>query len=106
MEELQVTLDKIVPFTSARATFSQVIDEVVRNDYLIIARRYKPAAVIVNPAYFNKLQKAAEELRRSEELRSARMAIAGEFSKYLRKQGKDPYTISEKEVNKILDIKI
>jgi len=100
--KLQVTLDKVIPFTSARATFSQMLDEITKKDYLVIARRYNPAAVVVSPSFFAKLLEAFEVVKREKELRSAQRAVAEEFSNYLKKQGINPLTISEKKIDKLL----
>lgn len=100
--KLRVTLDKVVPFTSARATFSQMLDEIAKKDYLVIARRYDPAAVVVSPEYFAKLLEAYESVEREKDLRNAQKEVAEEFGDYLRKQGKNPLTVSEKEIKKLL----
>lgn len=104
MKELKVTIDKIIPYTTARATFSQILDEVARDNYLVIARRYKPAAVVASVDYFNKLKSFYDKEKALIEMRKARRGLQEEFNGLLRKMGKDPQTISEAEVNKILGI--
>lgn len=104
MEKLQVSLDKIIPYTNARETFSQVLDRAQKDKYLVIARRYKPAIIIVSPKYFMQLKKDAEELRFKKAFHDAHLALADEFSAYLKKIGKDPYTIPEEEVEELLNV--
>lgn len=50
------------------------------------------------------LKKDAEELRWTKGFHGAHLALADEFSAYLKKIGKDPYTISEEAVEKLLNV--
>lgn len=52
---LSVTLDKIIPVSKARANFSDLLDKVKDEEYLILSKRYKPKAALVDLDFLGKL---------------------------------------------------
>lgn len=62
--ELTVTLDQIIPFSKARANLSSLIDKLGKKNYFVIAKKYTPAAALVDIKFLSRLLKAKYELER------------------------------------------
>lgn len=94
---MKVSLDKIIPFTEARANLSKLVEEVEGNLFFVINKQNKKRAVLVDPDYFESLVKQAESQRMLE----IRKTLQKKFLAYAKKKlGKK--NITEKEAYKLL----
>lgn len=65
----QVPMAKIVPFTEARATLSELLDEVGgRHEHIVITRKGRPAAVMLSAEEYEALEETLEVLQDHEAL--------------------------------------
>lgn len=83
---LQISLDQIVSLSKARENLSALTEKVKEKNYFIVAKKYKPAAAIVDLNYLSKLMVAFKEFER--ERRFGEMFLAA------------AETVPEKEVEK------
>jgi antitoxin YefM len=64
---------KVVPFTEARATLTDLLDEVEgRHEHVVITRNGRPAAVVVSPDEWEALEETLEILQDEGTLTSLR----------------------------------
>lgn len=93
---LKVAVDRIVSLTEARSRLSELIETAEDDDFWVLTKGGKPRVAIVDVAYLDQL------IRRAwfNDLASRSQAS---FDDYLRKQGFDPDTVSEAEVEEILN---
>lgn len=52
---ISITLDKIVSVSQARSNLSQLLDKVRDKDFLVLSKRYKPKAALVDLDFLAKL---------------------------------------------------
>lgn len=52
---LTVSLDQLVPFSQARAGLADLLDGIKRKEYVVISRKYQPAAILANIKFFDKV---------------------------------------------------
>ncbi|HEY67300.1 MAG: hypothetical protein DRI79_09925 [Chloroflexi bacterium] len=92
---LNVALDRIVPLTEVRARLSEIVEQTKGDRFWVLTRRGRPQVAIVDVEYLDQL------IRRAwfNDLVSRSQAA---FDEYLRRQGLDPATATEEEVEGIL----
>jgi antitoxin YefM len=60
---------RIIPFTEARASLSELLDDVAaRHEHVVITRKGRPAAVVVSPEEWEALEETLEILQDEETL--------------------------------------
>jgi antitoxin YefM len=68
---------KIVPFTEARSTLSELLDEVTdRQEHVVITRNGRPAAVVLSSEEYDALTETLEVLEDGETLEALRESEA------------------------------
>lgn len=68
---------KLVPFTEARSTLSELLDEVTeRQEHVVITRNGRPAAVVISSAEYEALTETLEVLEDGETLEALRESEA------------------------------
>ena len=92
---LKVALDRVIPLTQARAHLSEIIEQTSDDQFWVLTQHGRPRVALVDVAYLDRLIQRAQ----SNDLLSHSQAA---FDEYLRRQGLDPATVTEKEVEKIL----
>ena len=92
---LQVSLDQIIPLTTARSRLSELVEKTYNNRFWVLTKSGKPRVALVDVEYLDKLMRQASFNELSAQSHSA-------FDDYLRRQGFDPDTISEDEAEAIL----
>ncbi|OGG14805.1 hypothetical protein A2773_06925 [Candidatus Gottesmanbacteria bacterium RIFCSPHIGHO2_01_FULL_39_10] len=60
---MNISLDKIIPFTQARNNFSDLVDKVKDKQFFVISKQNRQKAVLVDIDYFQSLQKELEKER-------------------------------------------
>lgn len=65
-DKLKVSFDQIVPFSKARANLSSLINTLKRKEYVIITKKYRPEAALVNLEFLNRLFLAWEKWKKAE----------------------------------------
>ena len=60
---MNISLQKIIPFSQARSTLSDLVDRVNREQFFVISKQNKQKAVLVDIDYFQNLQKELEKER-------------------------------------------
>lgn len=60
---MNISLQKIIPFTQARNKLSDLVDRVSREQFFVISKQNKQKAVLVDINYFQNLQKELEKER-------------------------------------------
>lgn len=60
---LKVSLDQIVPFSQARANLASLINKLEKKKYVVISKKYRPAAALVDLKFLNKILKAYYQWR-------------------------------------------
>lgn len=66
-------MPKIVPFTEARASLSELLDEVEGlHEHVVITRNGRPAAVVISPDEWEALEETLEVLQDDETLAALR----------------------------------
>jgi antitoxin YefM len=64
---------RIVPFTEARASLSELLDDVAaRHEHVVITRKGRPAAVVVSPEEWEAIEETLEILQDEETLGALR----------------------------------
>jgi len=92
---LKVALDRVVPLTQARARLSELVEQTSEDNFWVLTQHGRPRVALVDVKYLDRLIQGVwfnDLLSRSQ---------AG-FDEYLRKRGLDPATVTEEEVEKIL----
>ena len=60
---------RIIPFTEARASLSELLDDVAaRHEHVVITRKGRPAAVVVSPEEWEAIEETLETLQDEETL--------------------------------------
>lgn len=96
---LTVSLDQIVPFSQARANFADLLKKVKDKRFLVVTRRQKPQAALVDTDYLASLI----ERKEAEEMRTLADNLQFRFKTYLRKKGLKPEKITDVQAEKILN---
>jgi len=67
------TLARIIPFTEARASLSELLDDVAaRHEHVVITRKGRPAAIVVSLEEWEAVEETLEILQDDEMLASLR----------------------------------
>lgn len=66
---LSVALDKIISVSKARASLPHLLDEVENEEYLILSRRYKPEAALVDLEFLSRLISVYEAWKRHQDFK-------------------------------------
>ena len=92
---LKVSINHVISLTEARARLSELIEKTTGDQFWVLTKGGKPRVAVVDVNYLDQLVRRAwfNDL-------SARSQAA--FDDYLRRQGLDPETVSEAEVEAIL----
>ena len=92
---LKVALDRMVPVTEARARLSEIIEQTSGDRFWVLTRRGRPRVAVVDVEYLDGLirQTWFNDL-------ASRSNTA--FDEYLRRRGLDPATVTEEEIEEIL----
>jgi len=93
---LKVALDRMIPLTEARARLSEIIEKTSGDQFWVLTRRGRPRVAVVDVEYLDQL------IRRAwfNDLASRSHAA---FERYLRARGLDPATVTEEEVEELLE---
>lgn len=78
---MDITLQKIIPFTQARNRLSDLVNRVRKEQFFIISKQNRQKAVLVDIDYFQSLQKELEQ----ERLAQIEETLRSKFQKYTRK---------------------
>ncbi|MBI3379336.1 type II toxin-antitoxin system prevent-host-death family antitoxin [Candidatus Gottesmanbacteria bacterium] len=94
---MEISLQKIIPFTQARNMLSDLVDRVRKEQFFIISKQNRQKAVLVDIDYFQNLQKELEQ----ERLAQIEDTLRSKFQQYTKKikRGK---TLTEEEAYQIL----
>ena len=92
---VKVDLDRMVPLTEARSRLSEIVDKTAGDQFWVLTRRGRPTVAMVDIEYLNQLIRRAwfEHLTCR-----AQRAVAN----YLRERGTDPNSVTEGEIQEIL----
>ena len=93
-------MNKIIPATRVRTQWARLVKRLPREQALTITRHYKAEAVIADPDYFRQL----EQTYNHQKLLEAMDTVSASFERALRKRGKKPEKLTEREVNRLLGI--
>ena len=64
---------KIIPFSEARAEFSELLDEIgARHEHVVVTRNGRPAAVVLSPEEYEVIEETLEVLGDDEALAALR----------------------------------
>ncbi|MBI2612019.1 type II toxin-antitoxin system Phd/YefM family antitoxin [Candidatus Gottesmanbacteria bacterium] len=75
---MNISLDKIIPFTQARNNLSDLVDKVKDKQFFVISKQNRQKAVLVDIDYFQNLQKEIEK----ERLAQIEETLRNKFRKY------------------------
>ena len=92
---LKVALDRMVPVTEARARLSEIIEQTSGDRFWVLTRRGRPRVAVVDVEYLDQLIRQAwfnDLVSRSNTA----------FDEHLRRRGLDPATVTEEEIEEIL----
>jgi prevent-host-death family protein len=92
---LKVSIDHIIPLTEARARLSELVEKTTGDQFWVLTKRGKPRVAVVDVDYLDQLVRRAWFSDLSSRSQAA-------FDDYLRRRGLDPETVSEAEVEAIL----
>ena len=68
-----IGLARIVPFSEARASLSELLDEVAaRHEHVVITRKGRPAAIVVSPEEWEAVEETLDVLQDEETLAALR----------------------------------
>jgi prevent-host-death family protein len=92
---LNVSLDRIIPVTEARARLREIIEQTRNDQFWVLTWRGRPRVAVVDIEYLDGLIRRAwfNDL-------ASRSQTA--FDEYLRQRGLDPVTVTEEEVESLL----
>ncbi len=93
-------MNKIIPATKVRTQWKKLVQSLPREQAITITRHYKQEAVIANPEYFRKLEQSYNHQKMLE----AMDTLSASFERSLRLKGKNPEKLTEREVNRLLEI--
>ena len=92
---LNVSLDRIIPITEARARLREIIEQTRNDQFWVLTWRGRPRVAVVDVEYLDQLTRRAQ----FDDLASRSQTA---FDEYLRQRGLDPMTVTEKEVESLL----
>jgi prevent-host-death family protein len=93
---LKVSVNRILSLTEARSRLSELVETTEAEEFWVLTKGGKPRVAIVDVAYLDDL------IRRAGFNELSARSQAG-FDDHLRKQGLDPETVGEAEVEAILE---
>jgi len=102
MTNFQEIFKKTIPFTKARNDLGELIKRLPKESYMIVTKRLNPAFVMVEPDYFEELEKLRFEEKRREKIGIMLRSFRKAFSSYLKKKGLDENKLSDKEVMELI----
>lgn len=94
---MNISVDKIIPFTEARNTLSDLVDRVCKDQFFIISKQNRQKAVLVDIEYFQSLQKKLEK----ERLTRIEKTLRNKFSQYSKKFQKGKNLTEEEAYKKL-----
>lgn len=94
---MDISLQKIIPFTEARNKLSDLVDRVRKEQFFVISKQNRQKAVLVDIDYFQSLQKELEQ----ERLVQIEATLRNKFQKYARKINKGK-KLTEEEAYRLL----
>jgi prevent-host-death family protein len=92
---LNVSLDRIIPVTEARARLREIIEQTRNDQFWVLTWRGRPRVAVVDVEYLDQLTRRAQ----FDDLASRSQTA---FDEYLRQRGLDPTTVTEEEVEALL----
>jgi prevent-host-death family protein len=92
---LNVSLDRIIPITEARARLREIIEQTRNDQFWVLTWRGRPRVAVVDVEYLDQLTRRAQ----FDDLASRSQTA---FDEYLRQRGLDPMTVTEEEVESLL----
>lgn len=102
MANFQDVFEKTIPFTKARNNLGKLIKELPKESYMIVTKRLNPAFVMVEPQYFEELERLRFEEERRKKIGAMLRPFRKAFSSYLKKRGLDETKLSDKKVMEII----
>lgn len=67
---ISISLDKIISVSQARSNLSHLLDEVKDKDFLVLSKRYKPKAALVDLDFLSKLMDVYRRWQKKEDFAS------------------------------------
>ena len=95
---LQLRASNIIPITKARRVLDDLVDKAKGDTFFAISRQGKPDSALIDLDYLMGMQKRLDQF----EFEQALVGLQEGFREYLKKIGKNPDTITDKEAEKIL----
>jgi prevent-host-death family protein len=92
---LNVSLDRIIPITEARARLREIVEQTRNDQFWVLTWRGRPRVALVDVEYLDQLTRRAQ----FDDLASRSQAA---FDEYLRQRGLDPMTVTEEEIGSLL----
>jgi prevent-host-death family protein len=92
---LKVALDRVIPLTEARARLSEIVEQTSGDQFWVLTRRGRPRVAVVDVEYLDRLMRRAWFNDLASRSQSA-------FDEYLQRRGLDPATVTEEEVEALL----
>jgi prevent-host-death family protein len=92
---LNVSLDRIIPITEARARLREIIEQTRNDQFWVLTWRGRPRVAVVDVEYLDQLTRRAQ----FDDLASRSQTA---FDEYLRQRGLDPMTVTKEEVESLL----
>lgn len=102
MNNFQDVFKKTISFTKARNNLGKLIERLPKEGYMIVTKRLSPAFVMVEPYYFEELERLRFEEKRREKIGTMLRSFRKAFSSYLKKRGLDETKLSDKEVMELI----
>ena len=93
-------MNKIIPATKVRTEWRKLVQRLSREQAVTVTRHYKEEAVIADPDYFKELVQTYDHQKMLE----AMDTLSSSFERALQVKGKQPEKLTEREVNRLLDI--
>ena len=62
-----IRADQFVPISKARSTLSSLIEDIGEKNFLVLVRKYKPKAALVDLSYFEKLLEVYQKWTREQD---------------------------------------
>jgi len=67
MTNTQITLDQVVPISTARSRLSQLVDQIQDEDFVVVSKKYQPQAALVSLAFFKQLLQIYQRWQREQD---------------------------------------
>ena len=93
---LNIALNRIIPLTEVRARLSEIVEQTKDDQFWVLTWRGRPRVALVDVEYLAQLTRRAQ----FDDLASRSQTV---FDEYLRQRGLDPMTVTEEEIESLLN---